>query len=55
VGLGAGLAAASIAGVVAGLALAPAVVATTRLASDGDPTDEAIALLREPPDPAELS
>ncbi len=55
VGLGAGLAAASVAGVAAGLAVAPATVAPARLAGDADPTDEAIALLREPPDPAELS
>lgn len=55
VGLGAGLAAASIAGVVAGLAVAPAVVAPVPSASDGDPADEAIALLHEPPDPAELT
>lgn len=54
-GLGAGLAAACAAGVAAGLVVAPAMTAPARPAADADPTEEAIALLRETPDLAELS
>jgi len=55
VGLGAGLAAACVAGVAAGLVVTPSTIAPTSHAADPDPTEEAAILLREPPDLAEMS